>query len=88
MRVRAWRDLAVEGKERYVETVEPHNGGSCYLRWAKDVIESPKYLKMAESIKKKGILVPLVVEKGSGGRHYIWDGNRRTNMAKKIGLKS
>jgi ParB family chromosome partitioning protein len=43
--------------------------------------------RLADSIKRQGILVPLAVEKTAGGRYLILDGERRYRAAKQVNLK-
>ena len=86
--IRRWRELDIphEEKARHIRMIAPRLAGSCYLRWAKEKIKEPQYLAMAESIKENGIEVPLVVEDKRSSHVYIWDGNRRVNMALSLGM--
>ena len=88
--IRRWRDLDIpsEEKTKHIRMIDPRLAGSCYLRWAKEKIKEPKYLAMTESIRENGIEVPLVVEDKHSSHVYIWDGNRRVNMALSLGMAS
>ena len=87
--IRRWMDLDIphKTKARHIRLVDPKRANSCYLLWAKGKIKEPPYLAMIESIRANGIQVPLVMEDDRvRSKYYIWDGNRRVNMALQLGM--